>query len=157
LISGFFSIITHKQDLSAMAAFHTYRLRDEQEKFFQQMKGQMLSDRQRNWSEEGKTGRLFILFVSLILSSYVRHIWKTTDLKDMFSSSLDVLDEMRSIRCIEHVGKAKFITPFVGSQLHICNAFGFDIPNGCSPDYLSKQKSPKKRGRPRKTLVSHDY
>ena len=26
--------------------------------------------RQRNWSEEGKTGRLLILFVGLILSSY---------------------------------------------------------------------------------------
>ena len=30
--------------------------------------------RQRNWSEEGKTDRLLILFVGLILSSYVRHI-----------------------------------------------------------------------------------
>ena len=40
----------------------------------QQMKSQIGFDRQRNWSEEGKTGRLLILFVGLILSSYVRHI-----------------------------------------------------------------------------------
>ena len=36
-----------------------------------------------------------------IISSYVRHIWKSTGLKDRFGSTLDVLDEMRSIRCIE--------------------------------------------------------
>lgn len=35
------------------------------------------------------------------ISSYVRHIWKSTGLKDRFGSTLDVLDEMRSIRCIE--------------------------------------------------------
>ena len=156
LTSGFFSIVTHKLDLSPMDTFHTYHLRDEQEKLFQQMKGQMVSDRQRNWSEEGKMGRLFILFVGLILSSYVRHIWKTSQLKDLFSSSLDVLDEMRSIRCIEHVGKAKFITPFVGAQIYICNAFGFDIPQGCSPDYLSKQKTPKQRGRPKTNTTPSD-
>ena len=51
-----------------------YGLRDKQEKYFQQMKSQLGFDRQRNWSEEGKTDRLLILFVGLILSSYVRHI-----------------------------------------------------------------------------------
>jgi hypothetical protein len=155
-ISGFFAIVTHKLDMAAMDTLRTYRLRDEQEKYFQQMKGQMTCDRQRNWSEEGKTGRLFILFISLILSSYICHIWKTTELKEIFSSSLDVLDEMRSIRCVEHVGRAKFITPFIGAQIDICNAFGFDIPEGCSPTYSSKQKVPKRRGRPKKKVVETD-
>lgn len=80
-----------------------------------QMKTQMGFDRQRNWLEEGKTGRLLILFVSLIISSYVRHIWKTTGLKKQFALTQDILDEMRSILCIEHNGRAKFITPFVGA------------------------------------------
>lgn len=155
-VSGFFSIMTHKLNMSAMETFHAYRLRDEQEKCFQQMKSQMSCDRQRNWSEEGKTGRLLILFVSMIISSYVRHVWKTTELKEKFSSSLEVLDEMRSIRCIEHTGKAKFITPFVGKQVDVCQAFDFEIPKGCSPDYVSKQKSPKRRGRPRKNIVERD-
>lgn len=30
--------------------------------------------------------------------------------------------EMRSIRCIEHTGKMKFITPFVSAQVEICKA-----------------------------------
>ena len=137
-------------DMDSMQALDAYGLRDEQEKYFQQMKGQMGFDKQRCWSEEGKTGRLFVLFVALIISSYVRHIWKTTKLKETFSSTHEVLDEMRSIRCIEHRGRAKFISPFVGSQLDICKAFGFEVPKGCTPIYHSRKKSDKKRGRPKK-------
>jgi hypothetical protein len=139
LLSGFFAIMTHGVDFDAMRTYNTYGLRDEQEKYFQQMKGQMVADRQRNWSEEGKTGRLFILFVSLILSSWLRHIWKNTELYDLFSSSLEILDEMRPIRLIEHTNRAKMITPFVGAQADICEAFGFAIPEGCAPVYTSRK------------------
>ena len=148
--SGFFAIMTHKLDMDPIKVLDNYALRDEQEKYFQQMKSQMNINRQRTWSEEGKSGRHFITFIALIISSYVRNIWKTTALKDRFTSSLEVLDEMRSIRCIEHTGKAKFITPFIGGQLDICNAFGFKIPDGCAPTYMSKKKAEKKRGRPGK-------
>jgi len=150
--SGFFSIITHGVGYSAMEAYKVYGLRDEQEKCFQQMKDQMVSDRQRNWSEEGKTGRLFILFVSLIISSYVRHIWGSTRLRDLFSSSLEMLDEMRPIRLVEHTGHPRTITPFVGTQVDICDVFGFDIPEGCRSEYASPRKPKRKRGRPPKTL-----
>jgi len=155
-LSGFFAIMTHGVDFGAMDTFRAYRLRDEQEKYFQQMKDQMVSDRQRNWSEEGKTGRLFILFVSLVLSSYVRHIWKNTRLHDLFPSSLDVVDEMRPIRLIEHTNRTKVITPFVGAQIDISEAFGFDIPEGCAPAYVSRQKPTRKRGRPPKKVVERD-
>ena len=148
--SGFFGYITLGLDYTALQTLDAYGLRDEQEKYFCQMKTQMGFDRQRNWSEEGKTGRLLILFVGLIISSYVRHIWKTTGLKKQFASTQDILDEMRSIRCIEHNGRAKFITPFVGAQKDICKAFGFDIPEGCGTEYRSRKVSPKRRGRPAK-------
>ena len=73
----------------------------------------------------------------------MRHIWKSTDLHKQFSSTLEVLDEMRSIRCVEHTGKAKHITPFVGAQIDIANAFGFKIPDGCAPKYAySAQRVP---------------
>ena len=148
--SGFFGYITLGLDYTALQTLDAYSLRDEQEKYFCQMKTQMGFDRQRNWSEEGKTGRLLILFIGLIISSHVRHIWKTTGLKKQFASTQDILDEMRSIRCIEHNGRAKFITPFVGAQKDICKAFGFDIPEGCGTEYKSRKVSPKRRGRPAK-------
>ena len=149
-LSGFFSIMTHGLDFDAITAFNNYCLRDEQEKYFQQMKAQMATDRQRNWSEEGKTGRLLILFVPLIMSSYVRHVWKSTNLKDLFSSSLDIIDEMRPIRLIENTGEGNVITPFVGKQVNICEAFGFDIPEGCAPKNPTLQTPKRKRGRPPK-------
>ena len=41
--------------MTAMQTWELYGLRDEQEKYFQQMKSQLGFERQRNWSEEGKT------------------------------------------------------------------------------------------------------
>jgi hypothetical protein len=156
LNSGFFSILTYGVNFNAIETYKNYRLRDEQEKYFQQMKSQMVSDRQRNWSEEGKAGRLLILFVSLILSSYVRHTWRSTTLHDDFSSSLELLDEMSSIRCIEHPDRAKLITPFVGAQLDVCKAFGFEVPKGCAPVYPSQKTASRKRGRPPKRAVERE-
>ena len=151
-LAGFFSIITHKVDMDPIVALSSYRLRDEQEKCFQMMKDQMVSDRQRNWSEGGKTGRLFILFVSLIMGAYVRHVWGSTKLRELFDSSLGLLDAMKPIRCVEHTNRAKMITPFVGKQLEVCEAFGFKVPEGCAPTYVSRQqpKLKRKRGRPPK-------
>jgi len=147
--AGFFANITLGLDKTAMEAMRDYKIRDEQEKYFRQMKSQLCFDRQRCWSEEGKNGMLFILFVSMILASQVKHVWKTK-LEKLFATSLDVLDEMRAIRCIEHKGRKSSMTPFVGAQLDICEAFGFDIPEGCAPKYRSKKVEPKRRGRPRK-------
>jgi transposase len=155
-LAGFFAITTQKVDYGAMETYRHYRLRDEQEKCFHQMKGRLGFDKQQNWSEEGKVGRSFILFISLMFTSYVGHIWKTTDLNKLFESSLDILDEMRPIRCIEHTNRAKTITPFVGAQIDICKAFDAEIPKGCAPEYTSKRKSNQKRGRPRKPAIECD-
>ena len=109
------------------------------------MKDVMDCKTQRNWSEDGKTGRLFILFIGLILSSHVKHIWKTTELRNRFDSSSAILDEMRSIRMIELSDSSKMMTPFVGAQLQICEAFGLTVPEECAPGYTSKRVA--KRGR----------
>ena len=153
VLAGFFANITQGIDADAMEAYHLYKLRDEQEKYFEQMKGQLGADRQNNWSEAGAAGRRFILFVSMIMSSYVRYVWRSTDLHDKFSSSLEILDEMRPIRCVQHSGHDEYITPFVGKQKLICEAFGFEIPKGCDGKYTSRKVVPKKRGRPKKAEV----
>jgi hypothetical protein len=153
LSSGFYANVTHKLDLNPMQALDAYSLRDEQEKLFEQQKGPLGCDRQRSWSEDGKNGRLFIMFVALIMSSYLKYVWKTTPLKKSFCSSLEILDEMRSIRIVEHRGKARHITPFVGRQLDICEAFGFPVPDNCAPKYKSKKVKAKGPGRPPKSKV----
>ena len=156
LVSGFSACVTHALDYTPVKASESYALRDEQEKDFGLQKGPLGSDRQRCWSEDGKNGRLFVLFVAMILGSYVRHIRKTTELKKMFCSYSEMLDEMRPIRCIEHKGHARRITPFVGKQLEICHQFGFPVPEGCDTKYKSKKVSEKRRGRPKNATVVNE-
>ena len=116
-LAGFFAILSHKLDWNALQVKTAYGRRDEQEKYYGQMKSMLGNNRQRNWSEDGKQGSQFILFVGLTMSSYLRHKWKSTRLKEMFSSTLEILDEMRSIKCIQHRGHHPRMTPFVGKQI----------------------------------------
>lgn len=150
--SGFFASKTIGLDLNPIQAMDNYGMRDEQEKCFQLQKGPLNQDRTRCWTESSKHGRMFICFIGLTLASYVRRVWEANPyLRKKFGSTEAVLAEMRTIRCIEHKGKLKFITPFVGDQVEICKAFGFEIPSGCAPLYTSKAKSTTaKRGRPAK-------
>ena len=151
LTSGFFAGKTLGLDLTPMAAKFNYGMRDEQEKTFMMQKGTLGEDRLRVCTESSKHGRMFICFVALILASYVRHIRDTKEeLRDAFPSTEAILEEMRTIRCIEHDGHRKFITPFVGAQVTICDAFGFEIPEGCRPTYTSRKSTKGKRGRPAK-------
>ena len=151
LTSGFFASKTLGLNLTPIEAKGNYGMRDEQEKTFMIQKGPLGEDRLRVCTESSKHGRMFICFVALILASYVRHIQNTKEgLRDNFHSTESILEEMRTIRCIEHDGHRKFITPFVGDQITICDAFGFEIPEGCRPTYTSKRSTKGKSGRPPK-------
>ena len=150
--AGFFASKTIGLDMDPITAMDNYGMRDEQEKCFQLQKGPLGQDRLRTWSETARKGRMFVCFVGLILASYVRSVWESNDwLRKRFGSTESVLAEMRTIRCIEHKGKMKFITPFVGDQVEICKIFGLEIPAGCAPSYTSKASTKTgKRGRPAK-------
>lgn len=90
---------------------------------------------------------MFILFVTQIIGCYLGNVRRSKQ-SDKFSSIPDVLAEMRAIRYIEHPNTDPFITPFVGQQVDICEAFGFDIPEGCAPKYVVRKTNKDKRGRP---------
>ena len=75
--------------------------------------GPLGQDRLCTWSEAAKHSRMFVCFVGLILSSYVRSVHKSNEyLSKKYGAVEDILAEMRSIRSIEHQGRLKFITPF---------------------------------------------
>ena len=147
--AGFFANSSHKLDIDPIIANHHYKLRDEQEKYFYAMKTQLGENRQRVWSEEGKIGRSFILFITLTISCYLYYIHRTK-LKDEFATPRKVLAWMRPIRYIEHQNTKAHITPFIGKQVDICKAFEIEIPDGCAPAYATPAQPAKKRGRPRK-------
>ena len=150
--AGFFANTTHGLDMDAMTAQHHYTLRDEQEKYFAMMKGILGADRQRNSTELGKEGRLFVLFVAQIIGCYLAYVRKDK-LNEQFHSIQEILNEMRPIRYIEHPSTQPFITPFIGKQIDICDAFGVEIPEGCSPEYVVRKTNKGKPGRLRKNKI----
>ena len=48
------------------------------------------------------------------------------------------------------------IVPSIGSSAILVETFGFEIPEGCAPTYVSRQKPTRKRGRPPKKVVERN-
>lgn len=108
--------------------------------------------------ESSPKGRMFICLVSLLVASYIRHSRDTKpELTKAFPSMASILEEMQVIRSIEHDEHRKFITPFVGDQITICDAFNFEIPEGCRPTDTSRKLANGKRGRPPKQEVETSW
>ena len=156
---GFFSSVMYKMDIDGAQALEIYKSRDEHEKNFDQLKNQMLYYNQRNSSEEGRNGRSFISFVGLIAISSVRHAWKVK-MQDQYESSLDMLDELESIRYSEYTDGTTHMSSFTGKQVDICDACGVDVPKECMPATYRKAKErkehPKKRGRKPRNASAED-
>ena len=154
---GFFSSVTYKTPGDAHSMLEAYKTRDEQEKYFEQMKDQMDFHTQDASSQDGRAGREFILFVGLILSSTVRNTWrKSVELRKECKTSLSVLDEMEDIRWIQYEDGQQQMTEFCGCQPLICKTFGIRVPPECLPtlDRKVDEQSNKgnKRGRKPKVI-----
>ena len=144
--AGFYSSVSYGTPGDALEQSRTYALRDEQEKYFSQMKDQMNFHTQDCSSEDGKTGRLFILFIGLILSSKVKYIWKNNvDLRKVFRTTLSMLDEMASIRYCDYPNQENHMTSFLQPQVDICRAFDIEVPYECLSTIEQRKMRPKKR------------
>ena len=155
-LCGFFSSIMYKMNIDGAKALEIYKSRDEHEKNFDQLKNQMLNYVQRNSSEDGRNGRSFISFVGLIAISTVRHSWKE-NMQDRFESSLDMLDELESIRFSEYTDGTTHMSSFTAKQVEICDACKVKVPVECMPSSVRKAKerkeNPKKPGRKPKNTI----
>lgn len=153
--AGFFSSVSYRVEGNAIDQYELYVLRDEQEKYFESMKDQLGFNMQRNWSEDGKTGRLFILFISLILRTEIRSVWKKK-LRSDYASSVDVLHTMLPIRFVEYEDGSTHVTGFTTSQVNICRAFDLPMPSDClsagQKAAIDRAAAGRKRGRPKGSL-----
>ena len=134
---GFFASLMYKLDITSEEALNKYKSRDEHEKNFDQFKNQLNFNLQRNSSEDGKNGRSFFAFIGLICISVLRKAWKIS-LHDKYQSTLDMLDEMESIRYSEYLDGSSHMTTFTMKQVEICNACGVKPPFDCLPQTLKK-------------------
>jgi len=72
-----------------------------------------------------------LLLLAQLFNTSTLYLRGDIDDRDMVltDSLQSILDEMRQIRYIEHPNTKPTLTPFVGDQVKICEAFGFDIPD----------------------------
>ena len=148
-VCGFFSSVMYKMGVDGAMALEVYKSRDEHEKNFDQLKNQMMNYNLRNSSEDGRNGRSFISFVGLIAISAVRHAWREK-MRGRFESSLDMLDELESIRYSEYTDGTTHMSTFTAKQVEICDACNVAVPKECMPATVRKARErkehPKKRG-----------
>lgn len=144
-LCGFFAFMTLDLAWDPEQVLTTYRLRDEQENYFHNMKDKIHADRQRCWSNRSMHGRRFIEFVALVLVSRLNYAWASSEkLRKLFPTVDHLLTEMSRIHCVEHTHRERIITPFIGKQIEICLELGLTIPSGCEPLYMRaiKGKTP---------------
>ena len=148
--SGFLASKTIGVDMTPLEAMDNYGMRDEQENASSSRKGR----RDKTEPAAGRNRRNTAGCSSASSASFLHRMYGPSGeandrLRSRFGSTESLLAETRTIRCIEHRGRMKLMTPFVGGQVEICKAFGFEIPTGSAPAYTSKAKSKTpKRGRP---------
>ncbi len=144
-LSGFFVIICSRvkhQEYPLSYVLDRYRMRDEQEKCFMFIKSEQNGRRLRTSTEPSTDGRMLIQFIALTLNAVIHRVYKSnTKLTKRFPTRAHMIEEMRSIRRIEHPKRAKIITEFGGAQVDIFDAFDFAIPSGCRPSSRPKRKN----------------
>ena len=134
-VLGFFALYSLMVDGSPEHILALYKQRDLQEKYFSDMKTKCCAAKQHSSTDSGKAGSLFILFVSLVLVSYLKHTWQTSrELRRDFRYSFEIIETMRRIHCLQYPGHPDVITPFVGKQIVVCDAFHIEAPPGCLPN-----------------------
>ena len=135
---GFFCSVMYNMDKNCIESLDQYKERDEHEKCFDILKNQMCFYSQRSSSEGGKNGRSLIAFAGLIPISFLRNVWKTLMI-NKYSSALEMIDEMESIRYSKYSNGKEHMTTFTMKQVEICRACGIEPPYNCLPSTLKRE------------------
>ena len=119
--SGYLVIMTNDSKDSRYV-LQVYRTKDCVEKAFQNIKNDLDMKRLRIHSDEAMQGRIFITFIALIISSYIRYIMKEADLYKKFTFST-LIKELKKLKVIRLSNKKNLMTELTHSQKIIYKAF----------------------------------
>ena len=119
---GYFLIFTTDKDISPDDVLYHYRAKDAAEKLFDQLKVDMQRSRIRTHNEQTTNGKAFVLFLSLIVRTYLmRKLHRY--LTDQSTSLKKVLNQLTNITVITTDGKARLIKALTKEQKMILAAF----------------------------------
>ncbi|WP_406043807.1 hypothetical protein [Succinimonas sp.] len=140
-LRGVFAFLMSGIDLSAMVALEQYRNRAEDSDIIPEI------ETERRWQghpsfdddrcgygrcSDGQSGFSIISLAGLIAFSRLRNAWRES-MKDKYSSALEMLDEMESIRFSEYADGSCRMSAFSSKQTEICRACGIEPPEECLP------------------------
>lgn len=104
-------------------ALEIYRMKDAVEKHFDDLKNDLDMKRLRIHSSSAMEGRIFIQFISLIISSQIKTVMNENDWFNNHNMQ-EVIDELKSIRVMTFAGKKKKIyTTLTSFQKEILKLF----------------------------------
>jgi transposase len=123
---GFFVILTNDSK-DPRYVLDVYRTKDVIEKSFDNLKNDLDLNRLNVHSEAAMEGRVFLGFISLILSSYIRETMRQNNLYKSFTFS-SLLAELKKQKMVHFAGGKTMLTELTKTQRTIFEAFHIPAP-----------------------------
>lgn len=122
-------IISKANRLDRDEVLYLYLRRDQVEKMFDTLKTELDSRQLRIHSRETLDGRLFIMFIGLILNFIMLSRIRESEYLQQYSVK-EILDKLKLIRQVEMCNGERYLTEISKKQRDILNAFNVAIPEG---------------------------
>ena len=129
-LTGYFVILTNDSK-DAEYILRVYRTKDVVEKSFENIKDELDLERLRIHSDEAMEGRVFIGFISLIITSYIRKIMDEQKLYHSYSLN-ELYSELKKLRLIQFSNGKQMLTELTSVHKEIFKAFGIESPTPSS-------------------------
>lgn len=120
--AGTFILVVHGKDLNNEQIIESYRNRDRVEKEINSIKNQIDTKRLRAHNQDTAQGRLFIKFLSLIVTTKIMNVIKEDQKLKKYSIN-EIMAELRKLKVNSFDGQNKFMTELSKKQKLIFKAF----------------------------------
>ncbi|MGB3974886.1 MAG: transposase [bacterium] len=120
-------LVSKASRLSRDELIYLYRRRDMIEKLFDVMKNEFDSNRIRIHSRDALEGRLFIMFISMILYFILQHRMQQSEFLHNFSVA-DIMAKLKILRSVTLSNGKTYLTEMTKKQRDILTAFNIPLP-----------------------------
>jgi transposase len=120
-------LITDDDKLNKEKALSLYRRRNNVERVFNVLKNRIDGDRLRTHSTDAASGKLFILFIALILYSALDKLMREKKVYDKYTMN-ELMEMLKNIRTVELQSGPVYLTEVPKKAKDIFRLFNIDIP-----------------------------
>ena len=124
---GFFSLLSNTKETS-QRILEIYRRKELVENSFDDIKNELDMERLRIHNDATLHGKLFVIYISLILKSHINKIMRENNLYRNYTI-IELLKEVNKIKKVELNEKKCYLTDITSKHQKIYSAFGIEPPN----------------------------